>query len=301
MIYELRCMASGLPGHREISRYEYHQLRVARRSLTEVLSVEENYNGLLDRYITMQRELVTAILQVELHRPVDGVDFHGYSQRLAREAACLLSVGRQYLDHTAHSVSEIARLNGKACLPFREWCGKEYDERPGYRAIEAIRNAAQHRMLPSQGIAIGGAWVDEGKRRQRRHSVSLRVYPKILQENPKFKKKIAEELLGIAMKNHEDFVDLMDLIREHLTGLATIHDKLRLALADEISSWEYLIEATLESWRKDFGRDLALAANARDGRNVESVPIFGDYLMRRRRMTSQNDAGPRTFDFHIRC
>jgi len=167
-------MVSGIPGRREISPDEFVTLRIARECLCELLSIEENYNGLLDRYIAMQRELVTIVLHVELHRTVDNIEFHGFSEKLAREAACLLSAGRQYLDHTDHGLSEIARLCGTEVLPYNAWRAHEYDSRLGYRAIEAIRNAAQHRILPSQGISIGGAWVDEAAGRSRRHSGSLR-------------------------------------------------------------------------------------------------------------------------------
>lgn len=303
MIYQLCCMVTGISGHREISAEQFHEFRTARQSLAELLSIEENYNGLLDRYIAMQRELVTAILQVELHRPLDGIEFHGYSQRLAREAACLLSVGRQYLDHTEHALAEIGRLTGLPPLPFGIWRSEEYDKRLGYRVVEALRNASQHQMLPSQGISIGGGWVEESGGRQRRHRASLRVYPKTLEKNSRFKKKVLGELLEAIHGRRDDHLDLMELVKEHLTGLSVVHEKIRNNFAQDVRDWEALIEGTLSSWRQEFGNDLALNAVARDerGRYAECIPLFGDYLVRRRRLVEQNRAGEPTFDFHVQC
>lgn len=303
MIYQLRCMVSGIPGHREISAEQFHEFRTARQSLAELLSIEENYNGLLDRYIAMQRELVTVILQVELHRPLDGIEFHGYSQRLAREAACLLSVGRQYLDHTDHSLAEIGRLTGLPPLPFGVWRSEEYDKRFGYRVVEALRNASQHQMLPSQGISIGGSWVEESDGRQRRHRASLRVYPRKLEKNSRFKKKVLEELLAAIDGKREDHLDLMELVKGHLTGLSVIHERIREGFTQNVLEWEALIEDTLSSWRQEFGKDIALNAVAQyePGRYAECIPLFGDYLARRRRMVEQNWAGEHTFDFHVQC
>jgi hypothetical protein len=302
VIHELLCLVSGIPGRREITADEFAALHIARQCLVELLSIEENYNGLLDRYIAMQRELITIVLHVELHSPVDNIEFHGFSQKLAREAACLLSAGRQYLDHTDHALKEIARLCGIKSLPYDIWRAHEYDTRFGYRAIEAIRNAAQHRMLPSQGISIGGGWVEDAAGRKRRHSGSLRVVPRVLGENPKFKPSVLQELIVKATKERDDSLDFMALMREHLTGVAVIHGNIRAALKEHIDAWDGVIQDTQASWRSEFGKDTALTARAREDSGVkEELQISGDHLLRRRRLALQNGASEYTFDFDVVC
>ena len=302
MIYELMCIAGGIRGRREISRVEFEALRADNFCLRELLSIEENYNGLLDRYIAMQREIVTTVLHVELHHVFGTAEFQGFSQWLAREAACVLFAGRQYADHTAHSLAEIARLGGSERLPYRAWCAREYDTRLGYRAIEAIRNAAQHRMLPSHGISIGGGWVDEADGRTRRQSGSLRVVPRMLMESPKFKRSVGRELMEKAKGEPDESLDLTELVRDHLTGIAVIHGQVRDALKDARSTWERRILHTLNSWRNEFGDDTALTACARTGNHIEEkVRIAGDYLVRLGRLGRHNWASRSTFDFRVVC
>jgi hypothetical protein len=278
----------------ELDAESFDLLKSSREQLIAALDIEENFNGLIDRYIALQREIADIVIKTAARGLIGWSHLRSVSQRLNREIACLLSAARQYIDYAKHSFS----VAGWDAPRLRSWLSKEYDERLGYRACEEIRDASQHRLLATQSISLGNKWVGDAPEtfEMRQHDGTLYVMPAVFRrEDPKFKRSILDELAQIA--DDEGRVAFGPLLRDYLNGLAVVNARIRKTLASEISSCSAVFDRALQERATEYIKILAIEGK----KTIEEFPIFRELPSRYEELLSLNSSHARKFDFKIVC
>jgi hypothetical protein len=134
----------------------------------------------------------------------------------------VLTASRLYLDQTDHVLCELFGGDSeeqKLLLGFRS---KVYDERFGYRVMEALRNYAQHRGLAVARIGCRQRNVQTPDAPLWEISIVPELSSSELAGDSKFKKSVAQE-----MSERGEFVDLRPIVREYVAGLSEIHSMFR--------------------------------------------------------------------------
>jgi hypothetical protein len=288
LVWHLR---DGSPISEDIDDSRFDALERTRRRVIAALDIEENYNGLLDRYIEFQQAIVRIALDMTVHHG-GWVEFRRASQRANREVIYLLTAARLYLDQTDHTRSTHFDVE---LSEFNAWRNQEYDKRLGYRVCETLRNASQHRMLPAQGITVGGKWRDDWTLRD--HDLRLNLIPQIIrEEDPEFKRKVLDELDPLVSK--EGQIELAPLLRAYMNGLSAIHSKLRKALTPTIDAsiveLETVLGAKHDAWR-------CHVQSIHTNQRLISFPIFSEIIEHLKNLRLSNPAHDRAFDYEVRC
>lgn len=273
-----------------LERLTFERIKVCRHGIITALDIEENYNGLIERFFKFQKELVDVIFSTTLRYPSDWNHLRECSQRLNRELVCLLSAARMYIDQALHLYGQI---EGAQVDDLKKWFSIEYDDKFGYRVCEALRNVSQHRMLPTQSLSIGGGWREA--RDVREHATKLFIVVEELEKDGALKASVLTELKG-----RDPQVELAPLLRDYLNGLAVVNGKLRDALEIGVAIWLPELRAFLQERIDDLAFGSVEVAKL-DGERREKLTVFDALLKRLELLRTRNASGPRAFDFQIVC
>ena len=145
-------------------------------------------------------------------------------ERLAldRRLVNLLTSCRLYLDQTDHGISCPFGNPSSELDTVKKLKNDLYDGHFGYRLMETLRNHVQHSGLPVHIISYQAS-RSSGKGPDYFECVVIpKASVKELSESSSFKKGILQELPA-----GKDEVDLRGPVREYVTCLIELHDKLR--------------------------------------------------------------------------
>jgi len=238
-----------------IDAAEFHAIRDAKRRLMFGMGLEEKLDLVLENYSELERDLLNMALEHSIFQGKIDSLLDGGTHLVNRRIAKLLTTARLYLDQVLHNVSEIYGKNSESYDSIKKATNEEYDSVLGYRVMEALRNHAQHRSLPTHGISFP-VNRDESSDPP---NIRFRVVPSVdvaaLEDDPKFKKQVLEELLAIADKNN--FVNLMPFVRQYAESLGRIHEKVRDVTATNLGAADELIATYREKAANAFGPNLA--------------------------------------------
>lgn len=135
---------------------EYQQIYEAKSKLVDALRIEEKYNMVLENYRDFEQYLLEATLRYMLFSEAAWPRLVAIIYEAARRVQNLLSTSRLYLDQVRHDLSAMYGSGSANALAFVSATNKEYDDRLGYRAMEALRNYMQHRSLSLGRVLLGG-------------------------------------------------------------------------------------------------------------------------------------------------
>ncbi len=216
-----------------LSRDANDALLNARKTILFGVSFEQRLDFVIENYVTMQQYLLDLALR-------NSVFFGDSSGRLKegrhglnRHLSNLLSSARLYRDHTGHALSEQFGKNSTAYQHYELEKSQVYDTSLGYRCLEVLRNYAQHRGLPAHSITFRSVHdekeqteVTELIKERTRHFVAFSLIPEKLRLDGGFKSSVLQELERSTDKNGR--IDLMPLIRDYVSGIARIHQSIRM-------------------------------------------------------------------------
>lgn len=225
-----------------ITKEQYEEICRAHQLINFGVAVEEKLDLLVENYADLERELLDMAVQ---HCVFSGAAIDELlseaRHRTNRRIINLLTAIRLYHDQTAHSLSSVYGKNSKILSDFRESTSNEYDAKLSYRALEAIRNHVQHASLPITAISFPMSAVERNDSKAKPGSVTkirYKVVPYIgaesLEENPKFKKAVLEEIKGICNKKND--IEVMPLVREYISSIGRIHKLLRQLINEDLES-----------------------------------------------------------------
>ena len=133
-----------------ISEDEFDTLVAAVNNLQLLLAIEEQLDLVINNYLELENDL----LSMATRWMVSMVYEWGYMARernliVNRRRMNLLNACRGYLDHTKHHLNSIHCPTTLSYFEeFKKYASEEYGAHLGYRAMEAMRNYAQHAGFP---------------------------------------------------------------------------------------------------------------------------------------------------------
>ena len=266
-----------------ISRKKFKEARQVKNVISELRSLEERLNILLENYAEFERELLDATLEDALSFRGDWNNFADSIHAVNRRVVNLLTTSKLYLDQLRHTLSDLFGVNHAVTESTEQKTSSEYDSRFGYRVMEALRNHVQHRGLPVHRIKHEGKWLEDRSVRQHRTIVS--VDPDQLADDPKFKKSVLSE-----MQQFPDVLDLRKLVRDYISGIGSVHKYVRDQTADFRKKKDDEYKQLIEAYQADeSSRTAVLFRSVDESGSVDSkFSLFEDIVERRRQLQKKN-------------
>lgn len=249
--YQLRIHALGHPEFVPIDEQTCLELKNSLAVISAALNFEQIYDLLVESFVEFEASMTLAALAHTVRPYATRDDIEDYRRNFNLRALQLLSIARTYMDCGHSSIAGILPTciasNVKALF------SKQFDKRLGYRAMEALRNYAQHSGLPVHGLVFGGKWLSsEDRRKAKLENYAFATLDiEALSADGKFKQKTLSELKQSKNKSH----DLRTLAREYLEGISHAHDCTRTLAAPTISAARRKHLEAIELWKMKFGAD----------------------------------------------
>ncbi|MCG2669343.1 hypothetical protein ACFPFP_20540 [Bradyrhizobium sp. GCM10023182] len=215
--YYLGQMILGTGEPLEITKEEYEGALKAVQTLLHALDAEEKYDGVIENYRELEEFMLGQAFQSLLSiRTGDDVQFQVPRNTTARKLSNFLSSVRLYLDSAERHATAITGDAETGPQLHREK-SRQFDTFASYRALEAIRNHAQHFALPVHGFTVGLRRSPDFKHSE--HSFNPSISVSELAQNPRFHPpKTLQEL-----QQGPDTLELKPMVREYVESLSTIH------------------------------------------------------------------------------
>ncbi len=279
----------GVPDFILISEDAFNQWRSTQEYLVTAYNIEATFDLLLENYAEFEQDILRLSLRLSL--------FGDHGEPLAprremnRRVTNLLSSVRLYLDQVTRELTSICGDKSPQADTVKQCRHNQYDSSLAYRAMEALRNHAQHHGFPVHAITSSLEREDANQESLLRAGLQLYVDVQRLKENPKFKRTVLDELAAVAEGEH---VTLTPLVREYVEKLWEVHKFVRGEIAGDVASWDQTILSVLSQWRDVFGDDLSGLAvvveedEEGDYLDVESADIYREVIDWRKQLEVKN-------------
>lgn len=242
--YELQRLVPGGRDRRSITEEEYQGLLEAVVGLKVLVVIEERLNLLLGNYFEFERTLLNIGLERAVFRSTDVNLLRDIYYEVNRVLLNVTAAGRLYLDHVPHQLGLLPKTVSGALSTFDSARRVQYDERLGYRVLDALRNYVQHREFPAHIVSPGARRDKHAARHRVLYSVTPSILVSRLREDGKFKSTILAELARLG----SDEIALTPFVREFIVGVGHVHSAVRSLLADHHHRWQSQVLATLDSF-----------------------------------------------------
>lgn len=258
-----------------INEDRFESLKKARKTLTEVFSIEEKYELLLSNFLDFIKEPLILSAENMVREEVSYSGYFDIRLSLNRRIVNLLTSSKMYIDHLLGHIQVFASMDEKVKDTVKGYLSEKYDISFEYRFMEAIRNHVQHRGLVVHSTPIGGMWKEEEDIKQMEYGINIYAQKKILAENRKFKKSILKEM--------PEKVELQYASKVYVSHLNDIHIKVRNKVKDIVdTSRGVLQDAILEYSEACSGHAIGLNAVSYKVEDekliiIEEVPILLDW------------------------
>ncbi len=245
-----------------ISKEDYDSIREAKRGLLQCVFIEEKFDLVVENYLELEKTIMASVVRhmVQSERGKHRFDLERslYNRRLVN----LLTTARTYVDQATQHLSKIFTSKPARAEELTAEFSRQYDERLGYRVMEALRNFVQHRGLPVHQISHNRTWVGEGENKRLQYSTRFFLDIADLSADGKFKKSVLEELEDIGER-----MNLMPLVRDYMEGLGAVQASIRSNIRPQADMWETLLNEAIASFDVEDGTPMVgLAAVCRNGR-----------------------------------
>ncbi len=212
-------------------------LKTAMDDLHEMVDVEQKFDIVMENFLELETEMTTRLLKQAYLAEGTSQEFYNDKLSFNRRIINILTSTRLYIDQAAHHIGVFFPKDASKAAELKSLFSHEYDTVLAYRVMEALRNFAQHRGLPLQGMTYKTRWIDAEKdEAQLQFNVALNLIVADLDGPGGLKKSVLDEL-----KNKGDKVDIKKMMREYVEALARVHVAFREMLKDRIDSSEKLI------------------------------------------------------------
>ena len=273
----------GTEFEREISREEFLAIQTAKHDVIFATVAEETLIIVTQNFNEFELEVLQAA-QMRIESGLgDYADSMDLRLSIDRRLLNILTASRLYLDQSNHAVCEFFGSNSLEQKQLSGFRSEVYDEKFGYRVMEALRNYAQHR-----GLAIARIGCRERNVRTPDAPLwEISIVPELssveLGADPKFKKSVAQEML-----DHGDFLDLRPIVREYVAGLSEIHRMFRGIVDQRFTLGINRLRGIIRELRNP----IFLSAAERDGSGqvIRQVKLPEDFLNRAEQLRTRSSA-----------
>lgn len=273
----------------EITKGEHDAIIAARRAVSVVADIEEEWDCLVQNYIDLEMELLRSAMHSMVLNHKSYHEFQEIRLGFSRRLSNLLQSCRSYLDHTPHHLN---KLQSHAFAdPFRKLTNTAYDGHFGYRFMEALRNYAQHRGLPLHGASFEATWTgnlddDSEHKGLLRHVVLASISLAKIKGDKKFSAKLLAEVDGDL-----EHLDVATLTREYIEALGGAHDGLRKLWSSALAEWKSTVRDAIARYAEiNDGNSIGLSVAEfnQNGTVKCHVNIFDDLLLRVEQLARRN-------------
>jgi hypothetical protein len=269
----------GSDGFLPIDETTSETLRQAMDDIAEMVEVEQKLDILLANFQELEEELATRSLRHAFRSDHSHREFYDGKQVLNQRVMNTLTAARLYLDQAHHHVKVFFPDDPARWAELKDKASGQYDSVFGYRLMEALRNFAQHRGLPLQGMTLKQSWIEpEPGDRRLVTNLAINLITSGLSGDGGLKPAILAELEALG-----EVVDIKQFVRDYIEGICVLHDHFRAMVADRITSAREL----LAHWKARFARhsqeerpELGLHVGLRhpDGTATKLFSLHGDQL-----------------------
>jgi hypothetical protein len=254
----------------DISPEEYAELKTARAVLSSAFAVEEKYEILVANYLDLEKEMLQLAATSAVRTTLEYSEFFQVRSILNVRLVNLLTAARLYLDQLPQDVGDCMSASAAADR-IKERCSREYDEKPEYRFMEALRNHTQHRGIPVHLVRPDARWTSFDENGEMEFTLDIFATRQYLEEDGGFKRSVLNEI--------GEEVDLKLATRSYVESLSEVHHFARELVADPTAKARSRIEREHERYAKLYDGSLAgLAALAMaDDEEVSVVPLLLDW------------------------
>ena len=264
-----------------ITKREYIALKKARDILSAGLDIEQQYEVLVSNYEDFEKEIVGLATEFMLYVPNE---FRQYHARLNKRIINLLTTSLLYRDQVKQRVRDIVGNSSEEVGKLEALFTEKHDKHLEYRFMEQLRNHVQHFGFPVYQVTLS-SWVEN------MHQVNMELPSTIefgaekkrLQENPKFKKSVIEEL--------DDTVDLKQMTRKYVECLSEIQASIRTMILGELNEARRLIEECINRYRDEVDEqtnNLIITVFEEGGEDKDQVKLLLNWDDLRLELTNKN-------------
>lgn len=282
MLYHLTRRTLDSRGSVPLTEHEFSEIVEATEHLAFILGSEERLDMVVKNYMEFEHDLLQTTLATALSSIPAWSGFKELIQQFDRRLANLLSTCRLYLDHLRHSVSK-HDVSSRELV--KRLTAEQYDQRLGYRAMEAMRNHVQHRGLATHSVSLEGRRVDTPGGSRSIEIVTLFLDIPTLQAD-EFKETVLKELAATG-----DKVPLKPLVRSYVSGVLQVQIGVRKHYAPRTARSIECVEDMIRRYREQVeDRTIGLAAVAVDdsGAQAEAVDVSSGPAERIRHLERRN-------------
>ena len=266
----------------EIPEAEFASLQQAYATMQEVISSEEQFDAVARNFFDLESDLLATTLEFTYVGFGDGMKSMAARRLLNRRLLNLLSAARGYMDHQRHAVKEIFGPSDPRSEEAVRMFRVAHSENFGYRLMEELRNACQHRIFPVHAVVFN---VQNEHEKGALHSrVEMHVDVNELKANKKFKRQVLDELA-----TYGETVDLRAFVRIYVEGIAKAHHYFRDNVREIAGEARAALKNAVEKYLSEGKQTTALGLHATKvvgGVWVDRVPLFtglfeyGEYLVK---------------------
>ena len=264
-----------------ITKREYIALKKARDILSAGLDIEQQYEVLVSNYEDFEKEILGLATEFMLYIPNE---FRQYHARLNKRIINLLTTSLLYRDQVKQRVRDIVVNRSEEVGKLEALFTEKHDKHLEYRFMEQLRNHVQHFGFPVYQVRLSG-WVEN------MHQVNMEfpstiefgAEKKRLQENPKFKKSVIEEL--------DDTVDLKQMSRKYVECLSEIQASIRTMILGELNEARRSIEECINRYRDEVDEqtnNLIITVFEEGGEDKDQVKLLLNWDDLRLELTNKN-------------
>lgn len=263
------------------------------KGIALLTSLEEKFDILFENFIELEIDTVSHAIRDMYQSKGTYSDFHEIRVSLSRRVINLLTSGRLYIDQTAGDLKRAKKLGLTVSVDslLSSAKAKSFD----FRFVEALRNIAQHRALPIDGVTLGGKWIGEdGKAwrppadiRYNRHWLDFYLKPETMSSDTRLDPTLRSEIASMGQS-----ISIMPVLRRYIDCIGCIHEEVRKQTDDKLSHWSEVIADCISSYEGESKNNRALGLHAirldGSGAICEKVAVFDDIKKHLDRFRSKN-------------
>lgn len=225
------------------------RLKRAMDDLHELVDVEQKFDIVMENFLELETEMTTRLLKQAYRSDHSSQEFYADKLAFNRRILNVLTATRLYCDQAMHHIGIFFPDDLEKKVQLKALFSHEYDSVLAFRVMEALRNFAQHRGLPLQGMTYRSSWIDmDDEDNYLQHNVALNLILDDLDGDGGLKKSVLKELRAKGPK-----IDVKMMVREYVEALARVHAAFREILEPRIEAAKVLIAETMEQYRSACG------------------------------------------------
>lgn len=279
--YQIRAGWPGAQHPISISADAYAAHVQARQSLIDAGSFERRYELLLGNFLSWEEFRASATLRLEIERVMDYEEGDRLIMEANRHVLNIFSSGKAYVDQVGRDFAFLGTeydFNAHASQLIKDAHNRSAD----YRMTYQLRNRAQHRALPIDGL-------DAGAKQGERETIAFYCSKsKIIEDMGNFRKSVLDEA--------PDKIDMGKVLRGYMTQVSGVHIALRAKVRPEVDRSRALFAQSINTYaaaQNDPARLLGggvgiEATHWRGEQIVESVPLLLKWDDTRERLAEKN-------------